>query len=50
MFVKDGRKEKTFYYDGIETELGIDKIIDDISPVIGIQYVLEIQVIYELEK
>ncbi len=47
---KDVRKETTFYYDGMETELGIDKILDDISPVIGIQYVLEVQVTYELKR
>ena len=47
---KEVRKERTFYYDGIETEIGIDKIIDNISPIIGIQYILEIKVIYELKK
>lgn len=44
------RKEKTFYYNGVETELGIDKVIDTITPTIGIQYVIEIQMIYELAK
>lgn len=44
------RKERTFYYDGIESEFGIDKAINNIAPVIGIQYILEIQVIYELKK
>lgn len=44
------RKETTFYYDGMDTELGVDKIIDDISPVIGIQYVVEIQMVYKLKK
>ncbi|WP_338763955.1 SIMPL domain-containing protein [Bernardetia sp. ABR2-2B] len=47
---KEVRKETTFYYDGMETELGIDKIIDEISPIVGIQYVLEIQVTYELKR
>ncbi len=44
------RKEKTFYYEGIESEFGFDKIIDNASPLVGIQYVLEIQVIYQLKK
>ncbi len=43
------RKEKSFYYDGIETDLGVDKIIDKVSPAVGIQYVMEIQVVYELK-
>lgn len=49
-FAKRVRKETTYYYDGVETELGVDKIIDDISPVIGVQYVLEIQMVYKLKK
>jgi uncharacterized protein YggE len=47
---KEVRKEKTFYYDGIESEYGVDKVIDEIAPLIGIQYILEIQVIYKLKK
>jgi uncharacterized protein YggE len=47
---KTVRKEKTFYYEGIETEMGADKIVDDISPIIGIQYVITIVVIYDLKK
>lgn len=39
---KEVRKERTFYYDGIETEIGVDKIIDKISPIVGIQYVMEL--------
>jgi uncharacterized protein YggE len=46
---KETRKERTFYYDGMETESGVDKIIDAISPVVGIQYILELRVVYELE-
>lgn len=46
---KEVRKEKTFYYDGVETEVGVDKIIDNISPIVGIQYVIEVKVIYELK-
>ena len=44
------RKEKTYYYDGIEGELGVDKIIDKISPGIGIQYVFELVVTYDLKE
>lgn len=44
------RKERTFYYDGIETEVGVDKIIDEISPIVGIQYVFELVITYDLKK
>jgi len=47
---KEVRKERTFYYDGIESEIGVDKIIDDISPMIGIQYVIEVVITYDLKK
>lgn len=47
---KDIRKSTTYYYDGIEFEIGIDKVIDEVSPKVGIQYVMEVQMIYELEK
>ncbi len=47
---KDVRKEKTFYYEGAENKLGVDRIKDDISPVVGIQYVMGVSVIYEIEK
>lgn len=47
---KDVRKERTFYYDGIDTKIGIDKIIDEISPIIGIQYIFELVIIYDLKK
>jgi len=47
---KEVRKEKTFYYEGVENISGIDRVIDDISPVIGIQYVLEVGIIYQLER
>lgn len=47
---KETRKERTFYYDGIDAEIGFDKIIDDISPMVGIQYVFELVIIYELER
>lgn len=47
---KEVRKERTFYYDGIETEVGVDKIIDRISPTVGIQYVIELIIQYDLKK
>lgn len=47
---KEVRKERTFYYDGIDTEIGIDKIIDEISPIIGIQYIFELVITYDLKK
>lgn len=47
---KEVRKERTFYYDGIDAEIGVDKIIDKISPIVGIQYVFELVVTYDLEK
>jgi len=47
---REVRKERTFYYDGIETEIGADKIIDEISPTIGIQYVIELVITYDLKK
>lgn len=47
---KEFRKERTFYYDGIDTEVGVDKIIDKTSPKVGIQYIMELVIIYDLEK
>lgn len=47
---KEVRKEETYYYDGMETELGIDNIIDDIAPTVGVQYVMELVIVYELNK
>jgi len=45
---KEVRKERTFYYDGVETEVGVDKIIDEITPIVGIQYVMEVVITYDL--
>jgi len=47
---KEVRKERTFYYDGMETQLGINHYIDDFSPQVGIQFVMEIELIYDLEN
>ena len=43
---KKVRKETTYYYDKISTT-DVDKVIDPISPIVGIQYVLEVQMIYK---
>ncbi|OJJ19598.1 hypothetical protein BKI52_22595 [marine bacterium AO1-C] len=47
---KEVRKEKTFYYDGIDNNLLVDKVIDNLSPIVGIQYLMSISVIYRLNK
>jgi uncharacterized protein YggE len=47
---KEVRKDRTFYYDGVQNQLGLDKVVDTISPVIGIQYTLELSVLYELDE
>ncbi len=44
------RKEKTFYYEGIENTLVADKVIDNISPVVGIQYVMTVKVRFGLSR
>lgn len=45
---KLARKNSTFYYDGI-SQSGIDKIIDNASPEIGIQYVLTLTISYKID-
>ena len=47
---KEVRKDRTFYYEGAQNYVGVDIVLDDISPVVGIQYILELSMIYELEK
>ncbi len=47
---KEVRKERTFYYDGIDTEIGVDKIIDEIFPIVGIQYIFELVIVYDLKN
>lgn len=44
------RKNKTFYYNGIEYDIAIDKIINAISPKIGIQYVMEVTIVYQIDN
>ncbi|PIE50944.1 MAG: hypothetical protein CSA38_00705 [Flavobacteriales bacterium] len=47
---KDIRKEKTLYYDNVESKYPTDIVIDHISPKIGIQYLMEVTVRYDLIK
>ncbi len=44
---KEVRKATTFFYDGAEIS-GVDQILNADDPVVGIQYFLELSVIYEL--
>ncbi|MBN2572340.1 MAG: SIMPL domain-containing protein [Ignavibacteriales bacterium] len=46
---KIARKNTTFYYDGIDYS-SFDKIINNAKPEIGIQYVLTLTVVYDIEK
>lgn len=46
---KEARKHKTFYYDGTDVST-FDKVIQAADPEVGIQYVLEVEMIFELEK
>ena len=46
---KDLRKQNTFYYDAQETNSAYDKVLNDIAPNIGIQYQLEVEMLYELK-
>jgi uncharacterized protein YggE len=45
---KEARKDRTFYYEGVQNSLGLDKVIDEVSPIVGIQYILKLSIIYEL--
>ena len=44
---KEARKHKTFFYDGAPIS-GFDKVINPTDPKVGIQYVLTISMVYEL--
>lgn len=46
---KEARKNKTFYYDGVQTS-GFDKIINSSTPDVGIQYVLTVTMIYSVSN
>jgi uncharacterized protein YggE len=49
MIRKEQRKDKTFYYEGIDID-SFDKIINPDSPVVGIQYVMEFTITYKTKK
>lgn len=49
MIRKEQRKDKTFYYDGIDID-SFDKIMNPDSPVVGIQYVMEFSITYKTKK
>ncbi len=49
MIRKEQRKDKTFYYDGIDID-SFDKIINPDSPIVGIQYVMEFNITYKTKK
>ena len=46
---KELRKSTTFFYDGAEIS-GFDKVINATNPTVGIQYFLDISMIYEIVK
>lgn len=46
---KETRKQATYYYEGVPTS-GFDKIINASSPRIGIQYVLNLSMVFEIKK
>ena len=46
---KEERKNTTFYYDAISPS-GFDAIINPSSPIVGVQYVLELKIRYNLKK
>lgn len=46
---QEARKNKTFYYDGVQVS-GFDKIINSKTPKIGIQYIMSLTMVFELEK
>jgi len=45
---KIARKNSTFYYDGV-SQAGFDKIINNATPEVGIQYVLTLTITYKID-
>ncbi len=43
------RKQKTYYYDGISPE-AFDKVINGASPIVGVQFVLQLSVLYKIKR
>ena len=48
-FTKELRKSKTFFYQSLDHS-GFDKVIDNATPQIGVQYVFYIQMEFKVEK
>jgi uncharacterized protein YggE len=46
---KEERKSRTFYYDGTDYT-GFDKVINNADPEVGIQYIMNLSVKYDLKK
>ncbi len=46
---KEARKHKTHYYDGIDVS-SFDKVINHADPEVGIQYVLQVEMVFEFEE
>ncbi|HCC94677.1 MAG TPA: hypothetical protein DEQ26_10185 [Flavobacteriaceae bacterium] len=46
---KIARKNKTFYFEGIDYS-GFDKVINNSNPTVAIQYILNLTVVYDIEK
>lgn len=46
---KEERKSKTFYYEGTDYT-GFDKVINNADPEVGIQYIMNLNVKYDLKK
>ena len=46
---KEARKSETFYYDGVAPQ-AYDVIVNPVQTKVGIQYILELKIIYETEK
>lgn len=46
---KEERKSRTFYYDGTDYT-GFDKVINNSNPEVGIQYIMNLSVKYDLKK
>ena len=46
---KEERKNTTFYYDGINPS-GFDSIINPSSPIVGVQYVMELKIRFDIKR
>jgi hypothetical protein len=46
---KEQRKNRTFYYEGLDTT-SFDKVINPDDPEVCLQYVVEVKVVYHIKK